>query len=131
MQIEEVETLILSLRASGIDACEIRQPGGERLLLRLGGEAASPDTAQAPLAPRGRTLVSDGMGIYRSRHPFLDRAAAAIGLGSQVAQADVVGFLQVGEGLRALYSADAGTVAEILVGDGELVGYGQALFRLE
>ncbi len=130
MQIEAIESLILGLRASGVEACEIRQQGGERLLLRLGAEGPAAKPAQACSAQCGPMLVSDGMGIYRSAHPFLSQVAA-LEVGSQVGQADVIGFLQVGERLQALRSAHAGSVAEILVGDGDLVGYGQALFRLD
>ncbi|OZI70868.1 hypothetical protein [Bordetella genomosp. 12] len=130
IKIEEVEALVLALRANNVLTCELTQPDGERLRLRLGTADSQAATAEFPPSPRGRSLRADDIGIYRSHHPFRDQDTGAPGPGTVVAVGDSLGFLQVGDRLRALSSEFSGTVAESLVQDGDLVAYAQELFRL-
>lgn len=139
MRIADMESLLQALRENGIVFCEVGLPNGE--MLRVRWSARGNESHDSPCAPTGflpnresplpRHLVSNGMGIYRQSHPLAPpNCDAGIHEGSRVEIDDVIGFLQVDDLVFGVPANVAGKVSDVLVQDGDLVGYGQALFRL-
>ncbi|ATN32816.1 hypothetical protein ACO34A_03235 [Rhizobium sp. ACO-34A] len=66
------------------------------------------------------------IGIFRSTHPDNRQPAE---LPRLVRNGEIIGYLQVEMLLRPVLAPQDGVLAELLVGDGALAGYGKPLFR--
>lgn len=81
-----------------------------------------------PVSSKKR-IVATGIGVLRLTHPQHDKPF--ILPGSLVQEGQVVAFLQAGALLREITSSVSGVLRECLVEDGDLIGYGQAVFEVE
>jgi acetyl-CoA carboxylase biotin carboxyl carrier protein len=90
--------------------------------------SAPPPVAAAPHSRRpGESVVKAPMvgTIYRASEPG---AAPFVTVGQRVAPGDPLCIIEVMKLMNLVGAEGAGTVSEILVGDGEAVGVGQELF---
>ncbi|MFV0491353.1 MAG: acetyl-CoA carboxylase biotin carboxyl carrier protein [Pseudorhodobacter sp.] len=82
-----------------------------------------------PADMSGEIIVADGAALFRpGGAPDADPLVKA---GTQVAQGQLLGTLQVGAAMLPIHSPAAGQITAVLAAEGALVGYGTPLFRLE
>src|SRR5262245_56478211 len=98
---------------------------------RRGAAGSAPTAAAAPAVPSGdlNTVTAPMIGtFYRApspgEPPFVD-------IGAQVEPGTVVCIIEVMKMMNAITAGTTGTVAEILVENGEPVEYGTPLFRVQ
>ncbi|MHC6225166.1 acetyl-CoA carboxylase biotin carboxyl carrier protein [Pseudomonas sp. X10] len=135
MKIDEVRQLAVWLGAAGLSALELKR-GDETLLLRRAVQVArgssSPVVAPAhegASEPSRASVTASGPGLFFATHP--DEAAPYVQGGDVLSQGQLVGVLRVGMLFLPVRSNLAGRVRQVLVADGQAVGYGQALIELE
>lgn len=133
----EVETLVLRLQSSGVTMFECEGPLG---LLRLRFASAAGQSALAPasdlaipVVPLGSqqtapALRSPGIGHVRLRHPLA--GDILVREGEHVSKGQIVAVLQVDEVLVPVEADRDAVAARILVGDGDLIGYGSPILEL-
>lgn len=141
MDLRKVKKLIELVEESGIAELEVKsgdeairivRPGGRGKAVEEPAEAPAPAAAPTPTAtPRKRrTAINAPMAgtFYAAPSPG---AAAFVHLGSQVRVGEVLCIIESMKMMNEIPSEAAGQVVEILATDGEPVGSGQALFRIE
>lgn len=112
--------LVLKFKRS----CSVSRAGVE------GGQVpgSAHDASRPDAAPTRRVLRAPATGILRCTHPLAELPQVAPG--SSFLEGQQIAFLQVG-GVLCSAEADAqGVLGEMLVFDGSLVGFGDALFEL-
>ncbi|WP_271621512.1 hypothetical protein [Bradyrhizobium sp. CCBAU 51745] len=118
------------LKDANLALLELRGPNAT---LRLVNDAASVRVVEGeesssldapPLTVRARSP-----GIFLDRHPLHERAIALVAV--DVRAGDPIGFLQIGSLLLAVPAPRAGTLTDVLVAHGAIVGYGTPLFALQ
>lgn len=83
----------------------------------------------APAAPDGMTIDSPMVGTFYSKaNPDAD---PFVSVGSKVSESSVVCLVEAMKVFNEIKAEMRGTIAEILVSDGEAVEYGQPLFRVK
>ncbi|NBA97564.1 biotin/lipoyl-binding protein [Pseudomonas sp. R5(2019)] len=130
MSIEEIRQLAGWIRDAGLTGIELKRPGFELLLKRRSPALA---TAASVLAIPEKTqrphIKADGLGVFRASHPA--ERNAYVKAGDTVAAGQLLGLLQVGLLYLPVRSDQAARVREVLVTQGQSVGYGQPLFEME
>jgi acetyl-CoA carboxylase biotin carboxyl carrier protein len=82
----------------------------------------------APATPAGETVNAATVGVfYRSASPG---AAPFVSEGDEISAGQQIAIIEAMKLMLPVESDKTGRVAEVLVGDGEAVEYGQPLFRL-
>jgi acetyl-CoA carboxylase biotin carboxyl carrier protein len=151
MDIRKVKKLIELLEESGIAEIEIRE-GEETVRISRYGQAAAPmpmmmqapqpaapivaaPVALAPVAPAaaavpvGHTVDSPIVGtFYRAASPG---AKSFVEVGQRVNVGDTLCIIEAMKMLNQIEADKAGTVAAILVENGQPVEFGQPLFVIE
>ncbi len=90
--------------------------------------AAPPPTTSPNVDPNMRDVVSPLLGtFYRAPKPG---APPFVEVGAQVQEETVIGIIEVMKLMNTVRAGVSGTVSEILVADGALTEYGQALLRV-
>jgi len=89
--------------------------------------AAAADPAEA--APKGKTIDSPMVGTYYSA-PSPD-AAEFVKAGDSVGPETVVCIVEAMKVFNEIKAETSGTIAELLIENGQAVEYGQPLFRLK
>ena len=128
---EDVKEILRLVDESQFDEFELETP---RITIRFRrGESASPERSAAPAAraeaPKGLVDVTAPMvgTFYRApapgEPPFVD-------VGSPVEAGTQVCILEVMKLMSAVTAGTAGAIAEICRENGEVVGYGDLLFRI-
>ena len=147
MNIKEIKELITIVEKSGLTTFELTQ-GDVRLVLKK--EGAQPTTAApaaakpavlmpdaAPPAPVPILPADDGAAVvtspvigtfYRAAEPGAEPYASK---GSVVKTGDVLGIVEVMKLFNEVKAESAGTIEEVLAEDGQMVEYGQPLFRIK
>jgi len=136
----ETEDFSLYVRKGGGDAEGARDtpaagpPGGRRRAAksdtdRARGQAEAGAPAQADQADGLATIAAPMLGtFYRAeapgKPPFVD-------VGSQVEPDTIVCIIEVMKMMNSVPAGVAGTVAEVIANNAQLVEYGQPLFRVE
>ena len=128
--LDHVGQLCEWLGATDIAVLELCGPSGT---LRLSNDGSSVRVhnidESTPASPHEIAVGAPSPGIFLDRHPLHERAMAAVGAHFQAGEP--LGFLQVGPLLTPVASPQAGTVVEVLVEHGTVVGYGEPLFQLQ
>jgi acetyl-CoA carboxylase biotin carboxyl carrier protein len=130
--LDHVDELCAWLAATDIGLLELKGPTGS-LRLRHDGASVTIEDVDEPNAarPRAGTLVvrAPSVGVFLDHHPLCERSAAPIG--AEVAVDAPLGFLQIGSLLMPVCTPQAGTLTDVLVEHGKVVGYGTPLFELQ
>ena len=121
--IEEGEGIKLTLRKPAPVAIAFSE---EEYDAYLSGDA--PQTADAQ-QPQRREVRSPLVGVFRSSMKL--GAKPLVALGSPVREGQIVAAVEALAVYNEVESAQAGTIREILVEEGQAVEYGQPLFVLE
>jgi acetyl-CoA carboxylase biotin carboxyl carrier protein len=147
LNIKEIKELITIVEKSELTVFELTQ-GDVRLVLKKGGAlpaAAAPvrteaavvmpaalPAASAPVLPAddGAAVVTSPVigTFYRAAEPG---AEPYVGKGSVVKPGDVLGIVEVMKLFNEVKAESAGTIEDILAEDGQMVEYGQPLFRIQ
>lgn len=103
--------------ADSVDACS-------------GSAAGDPAPAGMPGAPRedGRGYVLRATRIGRFQTRYATRRQPAVMPGVRVVRGEVLGFVRDGMTLHPVVAQREGTIAEVVLSDGDVVGYGVPLF---
>ena len=137
---EDVAEITRLLEESQFDELHLEHAGFKLTLKRGAALRREGPTASAPApspAAASAASASDGsmlevtapfVGIfYRAPRPG---APPYIEVGSQVEEDTIIGIIEVMKLMNAVRAEARGTVVEILVADGAVVEYGQALVRI-
>lgn len=144
--IEELKELIAAVDNSGITQFKIKSENGDKLFISkkasvVSAECALPpvqttslqisDTAaQAAAEPKlsGKTINSPMVGVfYSSASPESDNY---VEVGKQVKKGDTVCIVEAMKLMNEITATESGTIEEVLVENGQIVEFGQPLFRL-
>ena len=134
-----IRQLIQLLKSSSAQELLVRD--GEQMV-RIRRREGQPDTAQPSASPLARGAVNDQAAVeatvpvranlvglfYRGRGAGAEPLVQA---GDQVEEGQVVGTIDALRRLTEVLSPAAGEVTEILAEDGQPIGYGEVLMRLE
>ena len=139
MDLRKVKKLIELVEESGIAELEVKsgeeairivRPGGRGKAVEETAEAPAPVAAPSPTPRKRRTTINAPMAgtFYAAPSPG---AAPFVHLGSPIGVGDELCIIESMKMMTEIPSEVAGQVVEILATDGEPVGSGQALFRIE
>ena len=142
MEIKKIKELAGLMKSNDLTALEIkegdtsirleRQPisGQPQVVSETGGESHAPFTpaAHAPQAKEGTLVVSPTVGVFYSA-PSPD-SAPFVQVGDKIRQGDTLCIIEAMKLMNEIPAELDGTVAEICVGNGEVVEFGQPLFRI-
>ena len=94
-------------------------------------EAAAPQPAPAPSAPvaEGKTINSPIVGVFYAAPSPESKPYVAVG--QKIAKGDTICIVEAMKCMNEIQSELDGEVTEVLVNDGDLVEYGQPLFRVK
>jgi acetyl-CoA carboxylase biotin carboxyl carrier protein len=135
----DIEAIIAAFEASDWRTISLKADGVELALSKDGGLPAPPPAAPPPAvvpAPPAPPPAADGEIIvaapslgsfYRAPQPG---APAFVEPGAMVAAGDDLCLIEVMKLFTSLKAPCAGTITAILASDGDLVEFGQPLFRL-
>jgi acetyl-CoA carboxylase biotin carboxyl carrier protein len=141
MELERIEALLGLMRDYGLAELELEDEGG-KLALRMPAAAAAvapvaAPVVMAPAAPAGEVAAPQAAGtavkspmvatFYRSSKPG---QPPFVEVGDKVAAGQVLCILEAMKMMNELEAEVGGTIAEILVENGQPVQFGQPLFRI-
>lgn len=128
--LDHVDRLSAWLKDANLALLELRGPNAT---LRLVNDGASVRVVKGERSPRvaapSITVRAPSPGIFLDRHPLHGRAIALVA--ADVRAGDPLGFLRIGPLLVAVPAPRAGTLTDVLVAHGTIVGYGTPLFTLQ
>ena len=136
---QDVAEITRLLEASQFEELHLEQDGLKITLRRSGAPPAAATAprvseAPAPAAPAhtgadaGLIVNAPFVGIfYRAPKPG---AAPFVDVGTDVTEDTIVGIIEVMKLMNTVRAEVRGTVAQVLVEDGAVVEYGQALLRI-
>ncbi|MBB4258057.1 acetyl-CoA carboxylase biotin carboxyl carrier protein subunit [Bradyrhizobium sp. CIR3A] len=127
--LDHVDQLSVWLKDAGIVLLEMRGPSATFRLVNDGASVRVVAGEESPSvdAP-SMTVRAQSPGIFLDRHPFHEHAIALTD--SNVRAGEPLGFLQIGPLLLAVPAPRSGTVTDMLIDYGTIVGYGTPLFLL-
>lgn len=139
MDLDELQQLIASLEASGLRSLELHRPGVHVKLTVSSGNAAQIATTDEGFEtvassaipkedPNGVTVSAESAGVFVGTHPM--RKDPLVAVGSVVKKDDVLGLLKIGPIYAPIIAPFDGVVAQILVGDGALLGFGAPVMEI-
>lgn len=156
--IEEIKELINTLDGSSLTNLEIKGENGEKLILSKESKmeitvaptlqsvipqaaAPAPQATSAEPAPAAapaetkpaednyRVITSPMVGVfYTSPSPEAD---PYVSVGQSIQSGDVVCIIEAMKLMNEIPATESGTIAEICVSNGDIVEYGQPLFKLK
>lgn len=156
--IEEIKELINTLDGSSLTNLEIKGENGEKLILSKESkkeitvaptlqsvipqaaapapQAAAAEAASAaapaetkPADDNYRVITSPMVGVfYTSPSPEAD---PYVSVGQSIQNGDVVCIIEAMKLMNEIPATESGTIAEICVSNGDIVEYGQPLFKLK
>src|SRR5216110_746500 len=143
----DVAEIVRLLEESEFDELHFEQDG-LKLTLKRGSAPTAPDAPPAPTVadgpagagrkPRGELTSTAAAGLVQVTAPFVGifhrapkpGAPPYIEVGSEVQEDTIIGIIEVMKLMNAVRAEARGTVVEILVADGAVVEYAQALVRI-
>ena len=154
--IEEIKEYISVLEASTLSVLEVQKDDGSKIRLERATQV-NPYVAPAPVMPQmapvmappvapvavaapavaetapakaseGKTINSPIVGVfYVAPSPDSD---PYVSVGKQVKKGDTVCIIEAMKCMNEIQAEESGEIVEVLVNDGDLVEYGQPLFRI-
>lgn len=149
--IEELKELINTIDNSSVTALELESPDGDKLAIKkkvysapvqpvaAGETSAAPATAQSygvqeqpseetASAKADKTINCPMVGVfYAASSPD---AEPYVKVGSKVNAGDVVCIVEAMKLMNEITASESGTIAEICAENGQIVEFGQPLFKL-
>jgi len=143
----DVAEIVRLLEESEFDELHFEQDG-LKLTLKRGSAPSAPDAPPTPTVadvpagagrkPRGELTSTAAAGLVQVTAPFVGifhrapkpGAPPYIEVGSEVQEDTIIGIIEVMKLMNAVRAEARGTVVEILVADGAVVEYAQALVRI-
>lgn len=143
--IDEIKEFIAVLEDSSLSVLELQNENGSKIRLekpqvvqQVAAQAApvaqsAPTTQSAPVqaAPAvdtGKAINAPIVGVFYAA-PSPD-AQPYVSVGKQVKKGDTVCIIEAMKCMNEIQAEEDGEILEILVKDGELVEYGQPLFKI-
>ncbi len=129
--IRKYAKLMRELELTGLEITE----GSTVVRLERGGAAAAaPASATPPEEPKtagagGEVIRSPMVGVFYAAPA--ENAAPYVAVGDRVQQGDTLCIIEAMKLMNEITAERDGVVAEVCVGNGQVVEYGTALFRLE
>lgn len=151
MELKEIGQLAQMMKENGLTALELTQKDATLKLERKSGEGvtvvtgapAAPATAQSAFASalqdgvqgspamesqEGTVVTSPTVGVfYSAASPDSD---PYVEVGSKVKKGDVLCLIEAMKLMNEITAESGGTIAEVCVGNGQVVEYNQPLFRI-
>jgi acetyl-CoA carboxylase biotin carboxyl carrier protein len=136
MPFDHIEQISAWLTEAGIDQFELSGPNGRLRLGRAGREHGAPGDAAAEIdlaeaeihAQLSFTVNAPAAGILLHRHPMRESSLAP--RGSRIRAGQTVALLKIGALLLPIDARQDGTVTDLMVQHGALVGYGTEIIEL-
>lgn len=143
--IDEIKELIALLEQSQLSVIELQKEDGSKVRLEKPSQqcVTIPTAVQAPVVQASATPVSapaveqtENLKTINSPIVGVFYAAPAPGkdpftaVGKSVKKGDTVCIVEAMKCMNEIQAEEDGTIVEVLVKDGELVEYGQPLFKL-
>lgn len=143
--IDEIKEFIAVLENSSLSVLELQNENGSKIRLekpQVAVQAASvvqaapaPQSApaqaaaeSAPVADSGKTINAPIVGVfYAAPSP---NAQPYVSVGKQVKKGDTVCIIEAMKCMNEIQAEEDGEITEVIVKDGELVEYGQPLFKI-
>ena len=141
--IDEIKELIALLESSSLAVLEVKE-GDSKVHLEKPGNitvnntgvapvvapAAAPVApAAAPAAETGKTVNAPIVGVFYAA-PSPD-AEPYVSVGKRVKKGDVVCIIEAMKCMNEIQAEEDGEITAVLANNGELVEYGQPLFRIQ
>lgn len=143
--IDEIKEFITVLENSSLSVLELQNENGSKIRLekpQVAVQAASvvqaapaPQSAPAQAAPKaapvadsGKTINAPIVGVFYAA-PSPD-AQPYVSVGKQVKKGDTVCIIEAMKCMNEIQAEEDGEITEVIVKDGELVEYGQPLFKI-
>jgi acetyl-CoA carboxylase biotin carboxyl carrier protein len=131
---DDVREILRLIDESELDELLIETSGFKLHVLRGGSQVTdhrSQETTPAPAAPSSNGLAINAPMLgtfYRAEAPG---AAPFVDVGARVGPDTVVCLIEVMKMMNSIPAGVTGTISEICAQNGELVEYGEPLFRVE
>lgn len=140
--LDEIKEFISLLEDSSLSVFEIQKEDGSKIRLEkaqpaqqivntipvANGVAAPTPVAAAPVADSSKTIDAPIVGVfYAASAPG---KAPYVSAGKKVKKGDVVCIIEAMKCMNEIQAEEDGEIFEVLVKDGELVEYGQPLFKI-
>ena len=138
MDVKEIESLARLMKENGLTALELTEGEAKLKLERRMETAAAPAApvaaalgvtpAEAPAQKEGTLVLSPTVGVFYSApnpdsKPFVE-------VGDQVKKGDTLCIIEAMKLMNEIPAEVDGTIAEVCVGNGQVVEYNQPLFRI-
>ena len=143
MDVKEIESLARLMKENGLTALELTEGEAKLKLERRMEPAAAPapaapaapvaaalgvTPAEAPAQKEGTLVLSPTVGVFYSApnpdsKPFVE-------VGDQVKKGDTLCIIEAMKLMNEIPAEVDGTIAEVCVGNGQVVEYNQPLFRI-
>ena len=134
----DVKEFIEMLEGSSLSVLEIKNGDGSAIRLEkaisaapavvMQANAAAPAAPSAPVA-EGKTINSPIVGVFYAA-PSPD-SNPYVSVGQKISKGDTICIVEAMKCMNEIQSELDGEVTEVLVKDGDLVEYGQPLFRVK
>ena len=148
MDVKKIESLAKLMKETGLTGLELVEDGQQLRLERQVEVGAAPGAAPAPAAPvpatgaealgvtheepapvkEGTLVLAPSVGVFYSA-PSPD-ARPFVEVGDQVKKGDTLCIIEAMKLMNEIPAEVDGTVAEICVGNGQVVEFNQPLFRI-
>jgi acetyl-CoA carboxylase biotin carboxyl carrier protein len=89
---------------------------------------AAPATPAQAVVPSGKTIDSPMVGVFYAA-PSPD-SKAFVSVGQEVKKGDTVCIIEAMKIMNEITAEESGVITEVLVNDGDVVEYGQPMFRI-
>ena len=134
MDIRKIKKLIDLMIESDLQAIEVKEGDQSIALTRrnpvvAAGVPTMPTAVAAPVAktPRGAVETSPMVGVfYAAQSPG---EAPFVKVGQTISAGDTLGIIEATKIMNPIEATQSGVVEEILVKNGEVIQFGQPLFR--
>lgn len=143
--IDEIKEFIAVLEDSSLSVLELQNENGSKIRLEKpqvavqaasvvqaapAAQSAPAQTAPtaAPVADSGKTINAPIVGVFYAA-PSPD-AQPYVSVGKQVKKGDTVCIIEAMKCMNEIQAEEDGEITEVIVKDGELVEYGQPLFKI-
>ena len=135
MDIRKIKKLIDLMIESDLQASEVKEGDQSIALTRRSPVvaavpaplASAPTTAPVAKTPRGAVETSPMVGVFYSAQS--PGEAPFVKIGQTVSAGETLGIIEAMKIMNPIEATQSGVIEEILVKNGEVIQFGQALFR--